>query len=475
MQADRRIHRIAGEAGNCHKSVKKRLLLIAYFFPPHNLTESRRALVITRAAVNDGWHVDVIAPWAPNFHSGGEFCDWRRYFSAPNRIEVHRTPGGLSDRSALISKWSHRLLSHVWGEWRLHWLMRFPDSCVSWLFFLVPRAVWLSLRNRPDVVLTSSFPYSAHIAGLIVTKLFRRPWIVDMREPWAVDDSEAFVRKEPSPRLRRWHRSLMSIVMKRASQIWSMTPDIRNATAKFCHDQDSTKFVAMVHGYDLNSTHEFEQTDKPDREARDGSEFVLGYAGSFRPNITPAEPIMMALNILKNGNPDIYSMLRLRVWGYTSRKGYYNYLLKAMSDNQVEDRLDHRDSLPEHKLISLLKGCDALLLTNGSSEWTQKRLTTKVYPYLSAQRPILAICEPGSAVGKLISEANVGLVASPVDPKAVALVLANWVRVRDTEGLYFQPNVEILERYSLQKGVMPLMAKKLREAGKPKKRCLCDL
>ena len=445
----------------------KRLLLITHFFPPYNPTESRRALVIARAAVSDGWYVDVIAPWAPDFHSSGKVPDWLHYFSDPNRVKVYRTPGGLYEGAPFISKTFNWLLSRIkttWLGWRLRKLLNFPDRCASWLYFLIPCAVWLAYRNRPDVVLTSSYPYTAHIAGLIVSWLFHRPWIVDTRDGWAVDDSEQFVQIEPSPRLRKWHSSLLSIVVKRATQIWSITPRIRDATADLFQDQDPRKFVAVVQGYDLDATCEHEQADKRQSVATNGSDFVLGYAGRFRPNLTPAKPIVKALYRLKEFRPDLYSCTKLHVWGHTS-KYYYKYLWELAHSYEVEECIAIRDSLPESELVSALRECDALLLTTGSSEWTQKRLTTKLFVYLAAQRPILAICEPTSAIAKLVNEANLGLAIPPSDPMMIARALGGWVQTRDEAGrLLHEPNLHILEPYSLQKGVMPLIAEKLREA-----------
>jgi len=444
--------------------MQKRLLLITYFFPPYNLTEHRRALLTAQTAVNDGWDVDVIAPWAPDFHSGSSFPNWIQRFKSSDRLRVHRTTDGLHDSAPLVSKGFDRFLDHVKGGGRLRKLTRFPDRRASWLYFVVPRAIWLACKIRPHVVLTTSYPYTPHVVGYILSMIFHRPWIVDMHDSWAVDDAEQFTMLEPSPRLRKWHRSLMSTVGRRATQVWSITPDIRDATASLFPDQDPHKFLTVVHGYDLNSSAEDEKTAKHRQITADRSDFVLGYAGRFLPDITPADPIIIALHELKERNQGFYSRVRLRVWTFDPKAGY-DYIYPLISKYRVEDRIDFCNALPEDNLISTLGGCDALLVTNGSSDWTQKRLTTKLFVYLAAKRPILAICEPGSAISKLIQQANLGPTIPPGDPSQIADTLEGWVRARDEAGqLSFQPNAQILEQYSLQKGVMPLIAKKLNQA-----------
>jgi hypothetical protein len=344
--------------------------------------------------------------------------------------------------------------------------MSFPDHRASWLYFLLPRVLKLSHQIRPDVVLTSSYPYTAHVAGLITSWRHRLPWIVDTRDGWAVDESEQFTRIVPSERLRRWHRILMSVVYKRATQVWSLTPGIRDATAGCFPDQDIHKFVSIVQGYDSTvSSQQCDSREKPPNDSVRNMEFVLGYAGSFRPDLTPAEPIAAVLGHLKEMKPEIYSRIRLRVWGFSSRVRFVNYLMSVLSDYGVQDRLEQRDSLPEDELIAELRACDALLITNGASPWTQKRLTTKLFTYMSARRPLLALCEPESAIADVVREARLGAAVSPADPNLGSEALSSWIACRDVQGeIVFSPESSVLNTYSLQEGVMPLIARKLDEA-----------
>ncbi len=408
------------------------LLLITYFFPPYNPTEHRHAAAIALAAVRSGWDVDVIAPWARNTHSDGLDLQWAAAFQGPGRLRVHRTP------DVLVAK------------------RRFPDGFLPWLPFVMARAIRIARRTRPCAILTSSFPYSAHLAGLAMHGLFRRPWIADTRDGWALDEQEQFAAIEPSARRRRWHRLLMGAVVRRVRQYWSLTPDIRD-TARRCFPREpEAKFVTVMQGYkDLP----FPSGGRP---AEPGP-LVLGYAGNFRPGVTPAEPFAAALGRLKERNPAAYGRIRVCVWGYRLPI-YHRQLTELLDRAGVADRFELRPSVPEDSLVYRLHECDALLLSNGPSDWSRKRLSSKLFTYFSARRPILAVCEPDSAIARTVSATRTGTVISSTDPVGLSALLENWAEFRGRgDPLPFLPDPDALLPYSQEHGVLPLIARQLDE------------
>ena len=107
-----------------------------------------------------------------------------------------------------------------------------------------------------------------------------------------------------------------------------------------------------------------------------------------------------------------------------------DYLINLFKKYNIEDRLLHMDYLPEEKLIIELNKCDVLLLSNGFSFWTQKRLTTKLFVYLSAKRPIIALCEEGSAIDELIKSTNTGDSISASQTKQIARTIVRWIDIK---------------------------------------------
>jgi glycosyltransferase involved in cell wall biosynthesis len=433
---------------------KKRLLLVTFFFPPYNPTESRRALIIAKAAVKANWNVDVITTSAKNFHSTGKDTFSLKQFEAFSGLHILRTKAGLWDTFPLLSRVLKWLLRRTLQQTSFKIFMDFPDRCVSWLLFAIPFSMRIAIKEKPDVILTSSFPYSAHLIGYVISKLFRIPWIADTRDGWAADDSEQFTIMEPNPKKRKMHKALMNLVVNEVSQYWSLTQGINRMVADLFPEQPSDKFVYIVQGYDNKINFDTQSIAVFDK-------LIIGYAGRFRPNFTPAEPIAEAFAYIKSNYPETYySRLWLYVWGGKTAnvRGSYEYLTSTFDRYNVADHLCHMDYLPENDLIASLNKCDVLLLSNGSSPWTRKRLTTKLFVYLSAKKPILAICEKSSAIDEFIKSTKTGESKASMETRQIAETLVGWIDKKSCNAsLSFQPDLVELESYSLPKGVMPKM------------------
>lgn len=444
------------------KTRNKHILLITYFFPPYNPTEHRHALAIAQAIARSGWDLDVIAPWAPNTHSDGNNKQWELSLKGSGTLCVHRTPARLCEANPKLSRHIAALaalLDRACGG-RVSSLLTFPDQFASWILFVLPRALGILMRKKTAVIITSSYPYSAHVAGLVLHFLARRPWIVDTRDGWAVDKLEQFASMEPSHNRRKWHRTLMKAVVRRARQYWSLTPDIRDATAKAFPTEPQEKFTTIMQGFENVA---FEPCQSA-RTSIKKAGLLLGYAGNFRPGLTPVEPLVESLIILRDTKPEIYRNIVIRVWGY-HLPAYYSQLMTLLTRHGLLDRFEYLHSVPETQLINKLHDCDALLLTNGTSEWSRKRLSGKLFAYLSAKRPILAVCDPSSAIGRTVKETQTGVVVSPDDSAELCRILADWSHLRsEVDGIPYSPNTAVLKNFSLDDGVMPLITKRIEEA-----------
>src|SRR4029078_10489684 len=59
-----------------------------------------------------------------------------------------------------------------------------PDETVGWLPFATVAAHRLAAQWCPHVVMSSSYPFTGHLAGLAVRRSRGIPWVADFRDPW---------------------------------------------------------------------------------------------------------------------------------------------------------------------------------------------------------------------------------------------------------------------------------------------------
>src|SRR5207248_4490149 len=93
-------------------------------------------------------------------------------------------------------------------------------------------------------------------------------------------------------------------------------------------------------------------------------------------------------------------------------------------DMGLGDRLELIPYVPRRRSLELQRDSEALLLLIPDAGGRGRGvLSGKVFEYLAAERPILAVVPPDGAAAKLIEETQAGVVAPPEDVDAIRAAL----------------------------------------------------
>ncbi|MFH1422779.1 MAG: hypothetical protein ABIH42_08730 [Planctomycetota bacterium] len=155
----------------------KKVIFVAYYFPPIGGGLSQRAVGFTRYLPQYNWSPEVIA--APS-NTDVLYYDENLLQSIPETINVHRIKCYYASKLHFFSKKVKlaRLLHFI----RRPFLM--PDAVNGWAKKAGEFAAKLASNQHIDAVLTTSFPYSAHLVGLRLNEQFGIRWVADFRDPW---------------------------------------------------------------------------------------------------------------------------------------------------------------------------------------------------------------------------------------------------------------------------------------------------
>jgi glycosyltransferase involved in cell wall biosynthesis len=109
----------------------------------------------------------------------------------------------------------------------------------------------------------------------------------------------------------------------------------------------------------------------------------------------------------------------------------------------LEDRVELIDHVPRRESLRLQRDSDALLLLIPEADGRGRGiLSGKVFEYLAAERPILALVPPDGAAAELIRDTGSGVVVAPDDVTAIRGALfdlhARW-RDGSLEGTPLSP------------------------------------
>ncbi len=176
------------------KSNRKKLFYISAHFPPCGASGVYRTLGFLEFLVPLGWSVRVLA--IKNIRE--ERNDPKLLQQIPHGVKVIRT-GYIDLFSLKPQRTGQKKISgagttkndrpssvrvdSVFSRIResISYLLKTPDSYPGWIPVGLLRAV---ASTRPDVILATAPPFSSLILGVLLKKIWRRPLVIDLRDPW---------------------------------------------------------------------------------------------------------------------------------------------------------------------------------------------------------------------------------------------------------------------------------------------------
>lgn len=386
-----------------------RLLLVSLYWPPAGGPGVQRPLRLAGHLADLGFDVHVLAPDDPKWVHRDESLE------APAGVTVHRTRNigprarrpaeELSERSGL-----RRLVLQTGIVARA---LLVPDASVLWNVTAVPAAIRLVRRLGIDVVLTTSPPGSVHLVGVAARRITGVRWVADLRD--------SLVAHPHRRREVRGERALARLIAGRADAVVCVSHAIAEEAAAL---SPRGRLEVIENGVDFE--------DFAGLAYSRGERFRITHTGSFFGRRDP-RPFLEALAL---SGPDVVARF----------VGDFREADRAYADRlDLGDRLELVPYLPRFEALALQRDSDALLLLIPEAEGRGRGvLSGKVFEYLAAERPILALVPPDGEAAALLRETGAGVVAAPDDVdgigRALADLLARWREGR-LEGTTLSPEV----------------------------------
>ncbi len=148
--------------------------------------------------------------------------------------------------------------------------------------------------------------------------------------------------------------------------------------------------------------------------------FRLTYTGALSGSSQgrSADALFAALSEIRRGDPN--TALRLEVVGPTTEQER-----GLARQHGVESIVDFVPPVPRREAYQHQVDADALLLVTAPG--VRSVATSKLYDYIGAGRPILALAE-GNAAAETVEQFELGLTVPPDDPRAIGMALLELMR-----------------------------------------------
>lgn len=380
---------------------RKKILMLINFFPPAGGGGVYRPLSFVKYLARLSWDVTVVSP------KPGEFwiSDPGLEGEIPPEVRVVRTSslsayrllglfgrgraGGPSSRSSGSFERLRRL-----GE-----MFLVPDTYVGWVPFAVRAASRLCRAERFDILYSTSPPDSTHLAAMRLARRFSIPWVADFRDPWI----SLYLRDPPTP----LHRSLHMRMEARVAGADRVLVTTSWQERKLSELYPRCRVVKIPNGYDGEDFDSVSGCGPPP------GPFTILHCGMLTQHRT-SRPFLEGLSLLLRREPGASNEIRAVFVG--ARESGNERWVKRLG---LEGLVTFRDNLPHNECVELERKSHVLLLVKHDDERYRGLVPGKLFEYIGARRPILAVVPDGEASG-IVTELRRGEVAGIGDPEGIA-------------------------------------------------------
>ena len=294
-----------------------------------------------------------------------------------------------------------------------------PDASVTWNLTAIPAAIRLAKREGIDVVITTSPPGSVHFVGAAVQRTAGTRWIADLRDPLVAnqhrrDDTAAARARQAA------NEQVARLVARNADAVTCVSEAIADEV-RGLGARGPVRVIANGCDFDDFAGLEYEPAPR----------FRITHTCSFFGKRDP-RPFLQAFH-----DAGLDAVARF-VGDFRSSDREWAEAL------DLGDRLEIVDYLPRADSLRLQRDSEALLLLVPDAGGRGKGvLSGKVYEYIAAGRPILAVVPPDGAAADLIRKTGSGMVVAPDDVDGIRAAL---VELHDQFANGGLPSVELATR-----------------------------
>ncbi|MBW7881858.1 MAG: glycosyltransferase family 4 protein [Caldilineaceae bacterium] len=362
------------------------ILFLTHYFPPEVNAPASRTFEHAKVWVGHGHEVMVLTN-QPNHPAGRIYPGYR------NRLHQKEELSGIQVRRMLTLTAPNR---------------GFLRRTLNYLFYLVMAVLTAPFLPRVDVVVSTSPQFFCGLAGYLVSRIKRVPWVLEIRDLWP--ESIVTVGAMERSRTIRMLEWLEHFAYRHADRIVSVTDSFVPRIAAACGDPD--KVVVIKNGVDLAFFNPDESGDELAASLGIGGRFVAAYVGTHG-MAHGLDVILEAADRLRDRHDIVFVM---------AGDGAERERLVQKKEHMGLENLLILGQLPKQRMPSLwgMTGVSLVLLRNQPLFNTV--LPSKLFEAMGMAKPIILGVRGESQ--RLLEQSGAGMAIEPenADELAAAVV-----------------------------------------------------
>ena len=369
----------------------KKVLIIAYSFPPANNIGAQRPYQIAKYLPRNGWEPVILTIK----REGGCLTELKVIETNYKDIisSVKSTLGYKSDKTIheqmgitvtkdFRYKGLKSKLIKLAGE-----VINFPDRQRGWYKYAIHACSEYLSREKIDVILSTSYPVTSHLIAKNLKLNYRIPWIADFRDLWS---QNPYSNKFGITKFLA--RRLELKTMKDANAIVTVTePWIDD----FKSLHKNKEVYCITNGFDLDNF--------PKNNVNLTKKFTITYTGQLYNGKRDPALLFEVLKELIDETIINKNSVEVRFYGPIE-----SWLSEEIEKYGLTDTVVCFGQVSRDIALSKQMESQVLLLLLWNNKHEEGFCPGKVYEYFGAKRPILAVGWHKSYVRKLLDRTNTG-------------------------------------------------------------------
>ncbi|GGF76580.1 glycosyltransferase family 4 protein [Wenyingzhuangia marina] len=304
-----------------------------------------------------------------------------------NKKKVKTSAGFLGTKRSLSSK----IATYIRANYFI------PDARMFWIKPSITYLEKYLSENKIDVIISTGPPHTTHMIGLGLKKKLNIRWIADFRDPWT--EIDYFHQLPLTQKSIKKHEYLEQEVLKHADEVLVVGNQMKKS-----YDVFSKNVHVITNGFDGEVS-----TEKNLDEA-----FTITHIGMLNADRNPMV-LWKALSLLKNKID-----FKVQLIGKVAQE-----VKESIERYQLSGKITFIDYLPHEEVKSYQQKSQVLLLAVNNVPSAKGIVTGKIFEYLQAQRPIVAIAPTDGDLAVILEKSKAGFVVDFKDVKKLTEILVD--------------------------------------------------
>lgn len=403
------------------RSQVKKVLYIAYYWPPCGGIGVVRNLKFVKYFRQHGWEPIIYAPENASY----PIIDPSTAHDLPAGVTILKTPifepyglfnlskgkkSGEQVKDVFLVDGAKKSMMHQIGLW-VRANLFIPDARAFWIKPSIAYLRKYLKQHQVDAIISYGPPHSMHVIAKTLHQEFGIPWLSDWQDPWSeIDYFEKFPMTQSS----------MNKHLRLEKEVITNADALVMVSKSWCKDLEKLSGRSVHYipfGYD--------ESDFANVTRTKDTHFTISHFGMLGIDRNPMN-LWTALQELVLEIPTFGQHLRIHLAGHVDSTVFESIEKVALTPMLRYDKQINKSELFGYLVNSNVQLVLINMPKKGLKYNNKGRIPAKVFECIGSKQPVLAIGPTDGDVAGIIAETQTGVTCAYDDATTIKQTIKNW-------------------------------------------------